>query len=89
MLPQFYEFGVLLTHIALREGGKRAIDIRNAIFELRYDGRAMTAEHASVYVVVLQGVFEGRGLLFRLRELGVKVAALADGRRLDQQDSCE
>jgi len=83
LLPKFDEFDILLTRIALREGGKRAVDIGNAIFELRHHGRAMTAEHASVDIVLLQGIFECRGLLFRLSELGVKVAALAEDRRLD------
>ena len=89
MLPKFYEFGVPLTHIALRQGGQAAVDNRNAIFELRHDGRAMTAEHASVDVVLLQGIFERSGLLFRLGQLGVQLAALAEDRRLNQQDTGE
>src|SRR5207237_548512 len=55
----------------------------------RPPGRAMTAEHASVDVVLLQGIFERSGLLFRLGQLGVQVAALAEDRRLNQQDTGE
>src|SRR2546421_2304209 len=89
LLPKFYKFGVPLTHIALHQGGEAAIDNRNAIFELRHHGRAMTAEHASVDIVLLQGIFERSGLLFRLGQLGVQVAALAEDRPLNQQDTGE
>src|SRR5207237_1161000 len=72
------DVAVPLTHIALHQGGEATIDNRNAIFELRHHGRAMTAEHASVDIVLLQGIFERSGLLFRLGQLGVQVAALAE-----------
>src|SRR5437660_527988 len=89
LLPKLYEFGIPLTHITLRESGKGAVDIRNTIFELRHDRRGMTAQHASVDIVLVQGIFERSGLLFRLDQLGVQVATLAEDRRLDQQDSGE
>src|ERR1700752_552621 len=63
----------------LREG---AVEHRNAIFQRRHHRGGMTAQHTAFDIELREGVFECRGPLLRLTELGVN---LTGTRRLDQQ----
>src|SRR5438552_3791979 len=73
LLPQFDEFGVLYALLLLRQ---RAVENGNAVFELGHDRRRVTAQNATVDIVLLQGIFERRRLLFCLTQLGVERALL-------------
>ena len=64
----------------LRQG---AVEYGNAVLQLGHEGRRVTAQHAAIEIVLLQGVFERRRLLFGLAELGVELA-LVTTRRLNQ-----
>ena len=81
LLPKSDEFGVLCARFTLREG---AVENGNAIFQVRHHGCGVTAQHAAVDVVVLEGIFKRCRLLLYLTQLGVELAL---ARRLDQQDS--
>src|SRR4029077_10308075 len=66
LVPKLDELGVLYALLLLREA---AVDRGNAVLEVRDDRRCVTAQHTSLGVVLLQGVFECRGLLLHLTEL--------------------
>src|SRR6266850_7677628 len=82
-LPKFYELGILLTLPLLRQV---AVDRGNAVFQLRHQRRRVSAEHATVGIVLLQGIFQCRGLLLCLIQLGVQRASIA-ATRPEQQDA--
>src|SRR5688572_6153236 len=84
LLPQPDQLGIALVRAfdALREC---AVENGNAVFQLREQRGGLPAQHAAFDVVLLKRVFECRGLLLCLAELGMQTLT----RRPEQQNCGE